>query len=549
MSDYGEDDFMNDSQESYEFEFEDDESSGQEDQAMTEQGEDEPAIENAYYAAKAIKEEDIEKALCKFQEIADGAPSSELCFRCLKQMTKIAFEEKKWNNWLVYYGKVLKEGANVDSAYWVESISKMIDRHDFAKIDTDELAKSRLFEQFHQETVSALTSCGVRNDRVLLKLYFTKVTFLKSQNEAVDEEILATLEEMRVLVSQAESEATKSSYSLDIIASEMEIFLKNTASHLPKLKLLYKQSEGLSSMIVHPRIFGLLRECGGVIYLDEKKFEKSSREFLESFKSYEESVDHKRLPTLIRLIFTLCLSQLEVNPLQSEEFQSFTHMEKVMTMMKLMEVVENCDIDGYFDLKASDEFQLVVNDDELISKNLECLTELVRCNFLRRFLQSPMQVAMEKLVQILRMSNCEALNTLMFKSLKTGKLSPSRIKIDYHGKKIHVIEGKPLDTNRVTIPEVLKNLKIQKRHDVTEELCPFFSSHVLRNSKSSTEPSKGSENVGSWREILAKSIPKSDDHEPVPASDRTELDAMTMLLQGTKIYHDKLLRRKMNIDK
>lgn len=542
---------MNDSQESYEFEFEDDDDSNG--QGSPEAHDDEMAVENAYYAAKATKEENIEKALSKFQEIANDVSSSGLRFKCFKQMTKIAFMRKEWHHWLEYYRKVLKEGTNVDPSYWVESISKMLDRYDFGKIDIEESEKARLFEQFHQETVFALTSCGTRNDRVLLKLYFTKVTFLKTLSKSSDHEILTTLEQMKVIASTAESVATKSSYLLDIIASEMEIYLntQNVASHLPKLRQLYKQSEGLSSMIVHPRIFGLLKECGGVINLDEKKFEKASREFLGSFKSYEESVDHKRLPTLIRLIFTLCLSQLEVNPMQSEEFQSFTHIKRVMTMMKLMEIVENCDVDGYFGLKQSDEFQLALKDDELIAKNLHSLTELMRCNYLLRLLQPPSQFRMDELVQVLRLSNCEELADLILKSLKRGKLSPSRVKIDYYEKKVHVIEGRPLSVkmNGVSIAEVMKNLKIQKRKDDTEDLCPFFSSHSLRNGKSSTELGKESDHVGSWREFLTKSIPRTTEVETATTNDKTELEVMTALLQSTKIYHDKLLRRKMNSDK
>lgn len=53
-----------------------------------------------------------------------------------------------------------------------------------------------------------------------------------------------------------------------------------------KLKKLYNEANNVSGVITDAKVNAMLKECGGLIYLSEKNWERAQEELLESFKSY-----------------------------------------------------------------------------------------------------------------------------------------------------------------------------------------------------------------------------------------------------------------------
>jgi len=65
-----------------------------------------------------------------------------------------------------------------------------------------------------------------------------------------------------------------------------------------KLKELYKLSLHIKSAIPHPRIMGVIRECGGKMHMSEGQYEKAHEDFFEAFKNYDEAGSPRRIQCL-----------------------------------------------------------------------------------------------------------------------------------------------------------------------------------------------------------------------------------------------------------
>lgn len=51
----------------------------------------------------------------------------------------------------------------------------------------------------------------------------------------------------------------------------------------------------IKSAIPHPKIVGVIRECGGKMYMNQKEWEKARTDFFEGFKSFDEAGEPRRL--------------------------------------------------------------------------------------------------------------------------------------------------------------------------------------------------------------------------------------------------------------
>jgi len=61
-----------------------------------------------------------------------------------------------------------------------------------------------------------------------------------------------------------------------------------------QLKELYTRALTIKSAIPHPRIMGVVRECGGKMHMRERAWEDAATDFFEAFKSYDEAGSARR---------------------------------------------------------------------------------------------------------------------------------------------------------------------------------------------------------------------------------------------------------------
>jgi COP9 signalosome complex subunit 2 len=82
---------------------------------------------------------------------------------------------------------------------------------------------------------------------------------------------------------------------------------------------IYNASNNVRSAIPHPKIMGVIKECGGKMWMGERQWNRASEDFFESFRNYDEAGSPQRIQVLKYLVLANMLTGSEVNPFDSQE--------------------------------------------------------------------------------------------------------------------------------------------------------------------------------------------------------------------------------------
>ena len=80
-----------------------------------------------------------------------------------------------------------------------------------------------------------------------------------------------------------------------------------------RMKSVYPQTTNLNAVINDPRVVGIIKECGGKMFMSEKKWENALEELFESFKNYQESGNPRAKNVLKYVILASMLSGSSIN--------------------------------------------------------------------------------------------------------------------------------------------------------------------------------------------------------------------------------------------
>ena len=83
---------------------------------------------------------------------------------------------------------------------------------------------------------------------------------------------------------------------LEIYALEIQMYTETKNNK--KLKSLYAKALAIKSAIPHPKIMGVIRECGGKMHMSGREWEKARNDFFEAFKNYDEAGVSRRVQCL-----------------------------------------------------------------------------------------------------------------------------------------------------------------------------------------------------------------------------------------------------------
>ncbi|KAI9364925.1 PCI domain-containing protein [Zopfochytrium polystomum] len=327
MSDMDDDDFMmeDDEEQDFDFEYEDDE-----------QDEDAPVdLENKYYGAKGLKEDAPESALEEFQGVVNTEEEKgDWGFKALKQMVKITFKLGKYDKTLEHYRILLTYVKSaVSRNYSEKSINNILDYVSSA----NDMA---FLEQFYSLTLEALKE--VKNDRLWTKtnLKLAKVWLDRHEYNRLSK-ILRQLH-ASCQNDDGSDDQKKGTLLLEIFA--LEIQMHTETKNNKKLKPLYNQCLSVKSAIPHPRIMGVIRECGGKMHMSEKEWDKAQTDFFEAFKNYDEAGSGQRTTCLKYLVLANMLMESQINPFDSQETKPYKNDPEIVAMTNLVNAYQRNEI-------------------------------------------------------------------------------------------------------------------------------------------------------------------------------------------------------------
>ncbi|KAF9132093.1 hypothetical protein BGW39_000812 [Mortierella sp. 14UC] len=361
------DDFMMEEEEDedYDFDYEDEDG-------------DEPDVdlENKYYNAKGHKEDEPETALAEFQGVVEAeTEKGDWGFKSLKQMVKLSFKMGNYDKTLEYYNQLLPyTKAAVTRNYSEKSINNILD---FISSSSDMV----FMEKFYQTTLNSLKESN--NDRLLVK------TNLKLAKLWLDRKEFGRLSKiLRQLHASCQADdgtddQRKGTHLLEIFALEIQMYTETKNGK--KLKALYQQCLSVKSAIPHPRIMGVIRECGGKMHMIEKEWDQAQTDFFESFRNYDEAGSFQRIQVLKYLVLANMLMESKINPFDSQETKPYKNDKQIVAMTNLVSAYQRRDIREFE--KILRENRTTIMDDPFIRAYIDDVLKNIRTQVLIRLIK------------------------------------------------------------------------------------------------------------------------------------------------------------------
>lgn len=225
-----------------------------------------------------------------------------------------------------------------------------------------------LLQKFYETTLAALQDSS--NERLWFKTNL-KLGQLRFTNGEFGElrQILKELHKS-CLGPDGEDDMKKGTQLQEIYALEIQMYteMKDNVN----LKSLYERALRIKSAIPHPRVIGLIRECGGKMHMAEHKWEHAYTDFFEAFKSYDEAGNQRRIQCLkylvhmrrtiqrlttpyfsgvmltdfngLRQVLANMLAKKDLDPFNAQEAKPYKNDPEVVAMTKLVEAFHNDNI-------------------------------------------------------------------------------------------------------------------------------------------------------------------------------------------------------------
>jgi len=353
-------------------------------------------IENEYYNAKGYIEEDIGIAIQGYEKVvAMETEKGDWGFKALKKLTKLYFQQGNNKKVSEKFKSLMDYSKNaVTSNYSENGINSILDAVSLGK-------DISLTEELFNIALAALKE--QKNERVWFR---TNLKLGKLLFDADEFNKLAKI--LRELHRSCENEEgeddqKKGSQLVDIYALEIQMYTATKDNK--KLKELYHKALEIKSAIPHPRIMGIIRECGGKMHMREKEWEKSHTDFFEAFKNYDEAGSPRRIQCLKYLVLANMLMLSEINPFDSTEAKPYKGDSEIVAMNALVSAYERNDIKSFE--KILKENKKTILDDPFMRDYIDDLLRNIRTQVLLKILTPYTKIRVVFLAEELNVANKE----------------------------------------------------------------------------------------------------------------------------------------------
>ncbi|KAI9760338.1 MAG: hypothetical protein M4579_001742 [Chaenotheca gracillima] len=355
------DDFMQDSdQEEYDFEYEDDDD---EDVGNVD-------IENKYYNAKQMKASAPEESIEEFL----GIPSLETekadwGFKGLKQAIKLEFKLHQYEKAISHYGELLTYVKSaVTRNYSEKSINNMLD---FIEKGAEDEAAAQCVERFYSRTLESFQSTN--NERLWLKTNIKLARLWLERKEYA--QLTRKVRELHRACQKEDGsdDPSKGTYSLEVYAIEIQMYAETRNNK--RLKALYQRALKVRSAVPHPKIMGIIRECGGKMHMSEENWKEAQGDFFDSFRNYDEAGSLQRIQVLKYLVLTTMLMKSDINPFDSSETKPYKNDPRISAMTDLVDAYQRDDIHRYESILQQNKDLM---GDPFIAENIDEVTRNMR---------------------------------------------------------------------------------------------------------------------------------------------------------------------------
>ncbi|KAJ8125109.1 hypothetical protein O1611_g8531 [Lasiodiplodia mahajangana] len=420
------DDFMQESDaEDYDFDYED----------SDEQDSGDVGIENKYYNAKQTKKADPEGTIEEFLGIpALEQEKGEWGFKGLKQAIKLEYQLGRYDKAVEHYTELLTYVRSaVTRNYSEKSINNMLD---FIERESENETAQRCMEQFYSLTLTCFQATN--NERLWLKTNIKLAKLLLDRKEYLS--VARKLRELQKACQRDDGsdDPSKGTYSLEIYALEIQMYSETRNNK--QLKVLYQKALRVRSAVPHPKIMGIIRECGGKMHMSEENWKDAQSDFFESFRNYDEAGSLQRIQVLKYLLLTTMLMKSNINPFDSQETKPYRNDPRIAAMTELVDAYQRDEMHRYVTVLQKNQDILA---DPFIAENIDEVTRNMRTKAVVKLIAPYTKMKLGWIARQLKISEAEVQDILGYLIID-GKI---RGKLDQQSGILEIESGG--DTERV----------------------------------------------------------------------------------------------------
>jgi len=396
-------------------------------------------VENMYYKAKSKKEEAPEEALKEFRVIINQEEEKgDWGFKALKQMTKLLFLGlQRPNDALKTYVELLTYTKSaVTRNYSEKSINGILDYVGGGKGGAVEVD---VLEKFYQATRKALEEA--KNERLSVKTNLKLAKLWLDRKEYVRlSKLIRDLHNATTSNNEIDDQSQRGTQLLEIYALEIQMY--NETRNFKKLKEIYNASNAVRSAIPHPRIMGVIKECGGKMWMGERQWNRASEDFFESFRNYDEAGSPQRIQVLKYLVLANMLTGSEVNPFDSQETKPYKTDPQIKAMTDLVDAYQRREV--HLAEKILKDNRSTIMDDNFIRSYIGELLRSLRTQYLIDLIKPYTRLELSFLAKQLNVER-EEVEDLLIALILEGKVEG---RIDQVGMRLELDSKQSLEKKR-----------------------------------------------------------------------------------------------------
>ncbi|KAF3188730.1 hypothetical protein TWF788_000469 [Orbilia oligospora] len=277
---------------------------------------------------------------------------------------------------------------------------------DFISLSNDP-ADMACMEKFYALTLDSFQ--GSANERLWLKTNIKLARLWLDRKEY--QRLSKSIKELHRACQKEDGsdDASKGTYLLEVYA--LEIQMLSEQKNNKRLKGLYNKSLAVKSAVPHPKIMGVIRECGGKMHMSEENWKEAQMDFFEAFRNYDEAGSMQRYQVLKYLVLTSMLVKSEINPFDSQETKPrYKSDPRIVGMTDLVDAYQRQDIKNYELILQKHKDQIL--DDPFIREHIDEVTRNIRTEALLKlikpftrftlaFIAKELQITVEEVQDIL----------------------------------------------------------------------------------------------------------------------------------------------------
>lgn len=288
--------------------------------------------------------------------------------------------------------------------YSEKSINNMLD---FIEKGTDPVGAARCMESFYSLTLECFQTTN--NERLWLKTNIKLAKLLLDRRDYLA--VNKKLKELQVACKKEDGteDHSKGTYLLEVYALEIQMHAETRNNK--QLKALYQRALKVRSAVPHPKIMGIIRECGGKMHMAEENWKDAQSDFFESFRNYDEAGSLQRIQVLKYLLLTTMLMKSDINPFDSQETKPYKNDPRISAMTELVDAYQRDDIAKYESILATNKDLLA---DSFIAENIDEVTRNMRTKAVVKLITPYTRMHISWVAQKLAVSEAEVQDIMGF---------------------------------------------------------------------------------------------------------------------------------------